>query len=78
MITKQFRTSEFNWILRKEYELGRDLDRIFLDTYYHGARNNERRIIEEAQKLWNYDNTKEAFGCTWTMRLPRSRARWRR
>ena len=47
--------------------LGRDLDRIFLDTYYHGARNNERRIIEdEALKLWNYANTKEAFGCTWS------------
>ena len=71
--------SEINRILCKEYELRRDLDSICVDTYYHGARNNERRIIEdEALKLWNYANTKEAFGCTWTMRLPRSRARWRR
>ena len=64
-ITKQFWTSEFNRILRKEYELGRDLDSIFVDTYYHGASNNERRIFqEEAQKLWNYANTREAFECT--------------
>ena len=64
-ITKQFWTSEFNRILRKEYELGRDLDSIFMDTYYHGASTNERRIFqEEAQKLWNYANTREAFECT--------------
>ena len=32
-----------------------------MDTYYHGASNNKRRIIEEeVQKL--YDNTKEALG----------------
>jgi len=63
-ITKQFWTSEFNRILRKEYELGRDLDSIFVDTYYHGASTNERRIFqEEAQKLWNYANTREAFEC---------------
>ena len=72
--------SEINRILRKEYELRRDVDSIFVDTYYHGASNNERRIIEEEaqQKLWNYAHTREAFGCTWTMVSPRSLARWNR
>ena len=61
-------------------EAGDHLDSICMDTYYHGASNNERGIIEEeeAQKLWNYAHIREAFGCTWTMRSPRSRARWSR
>ena len=70
--------SDINRILCKEYELRWDLDSICMDTYYHGASNNERGIIEEEaqQKLWNFAHTREAFGCTWTMRSPRSRARW--
>ena len=54
----------------KEYKLRRDLNSIFVDTYYHAASNNERRIIEEkVQKLWNYAHTREAFGCTWTINI---------
>ena len=62
--------SDINRILCKEYELRWDLDSICMDTYYHGASNNERRIIEEkVQKLWNYAHTREVFGCTWTINI---------
>ena len=63
-ITKRFWTAEFNRILRKEYKLRRPLDSIFLDTYFHTGSINETRIFNsEAEKLWQYANSREAFQC---------------
>ena len=63
-ISKEFWTSEFNRILRKEYKLRRDLKSIFIDTFYHESSPYERLIFEQdTQKLWDYAQTREAFQC---------------
>merc|ERR1719420_2336501 len=40
-ITQEFWTSEFNRILRKEYKLEKDLESIFIDTFYHQESEHE-------------------------------------
>ena len=63
-ITQRFWTSEFNRILRKEYKLQKPLDSIFLDTYYHPGSENETKIFNaEAERLWRYASSREAFQC---------------
>ena len=63
-LTRQFWTSEFNRKLREEFSLKRDLESVFIDTYYHSINMRERSIFqEETQKLWQYANTREAFQC---------------
>lgn len=63
-ISQRFWTSEFNRILQREYNLRKPLDSIFLDTYYHPGSENETRIYNsEAERLWQYASSREAFQC---------------
>jgi len=63
-ISQRFWTSEFNRILEREYNLRKPLDSIFLDTYYHPGSENETRIYNsEAERLWQYASSREAFQC---------------
>ena len=63
-LTRQFWASEFNRKLRAEFSLKRDLDSVFIDTYYHQDSARERQIFEEeTRKLWQFANTVDAFQC---------------
>ena len=63
-ITKEFWTGEFNKKLRKEFNLKRDLQSVFIDTYYHHGSQKERGIfLEETQTLWDYALGRDPFEC---------------
>ena len=63
-ITQQFWTSEFNRILRKEYNVRSDLQSVFIDTFYHQNSSYETMVFkEETQKLWDYASTRTPFEC---------------
>ena len=65
-ITREFWTSEFNRKLRSEFHLKRDLQSVFIDTFYHPGSPVESRIFEEeTEKLWDYAKTRDAFQCTY-------------
>ena len=63
-ISEKFWTQEFNRILRKEYNLKRDLQSVFIDTYYHTESLKERRIFaKQTDVLFNYAMSREPFEC---------------
>jgi len=63
-ISEKFWTQEFNRILRKEYNLKRDLQSVFIDTYYHTESLKERRIFaKQTEILFNYAMSREPFEC---------------
>ena len=63
-ITKEFWTGEFNKKLRKEFNLKRDLQSVFIDTYYHQRSRKEREIfLQETQTLWDYALGRDPFEC---------------
>ena len=63
-ITQEFWTSEFNRILRKEYELTRDLESVFIDTFHHKHDPHETGVFNhETQTLLDYAMTRQPFEC---------------
>ena len=63
-ITQEFWTSEFNRILRKEYELTRDLESVFIDTFHHKHDPRETGVFNhETQTLLDYAMTRQPFEC---------------
>jgi len=63
-ITKEFWTSDFNRILKSEFNLKRNLKSVFIDTFYHPDSPMESNIFkEETQKLWDYAKSRDAFQC---------------
>ena len=63
-ITQQFWTAEFNRILKREYGLRRELQSVFLDTYYQRESEQETQVFREnADFLLNYAQTRKPFQC---------------
>ena len=63
-ITQRFWTQEFNRILRAEYNLKRDLQSVFIDTYYHTGSQKEREIFQSQSRiLLDYALSREPFEC---------------
>ena len=63
-ITQEFWTSEFNRILRKEYELTRDLGSVFIDTFHHKNDPFETEVFRnETQTLLDYAKSRQPFEC---------------
>ena len=63
-ITQTYWTQEFNRILKKEYNLKRDLQSVFIDTYYHQEGRREREIFEsQTDQLLEYALSREPFEC---------------
>ena len=63
-ITQEFWTSEFNRILRKEYELTRDLGSVFIDTFHHKHDPFETEVFRnETQTLLDYAKSRQPFEC---------------
>ena len=63
-ITQEFWTSEFNRILRKEYELTRDLRSVFIDTFHHKHDPYETEVFRnETQTLLDYAKSRQPFEC---------------
>lgn len=63
-ITQEFWTSEFNRILRKEYELTRDLGSVFIDTFHHKHDLHETEVFRnETQTLLDYARSRQPFEC---------------
>ena len=63
-ITQEFWTSEFNRILRKEYELTRDLGSVFIDTFHHRHDPYETEVFRnETQTLLDYAKSRQPFEC---------------
>ena len=63
-ITQEFWTSEFNRILRKEYELTRDLGSVFIDTFHHKNDPIETEVFRnETQTLLDYAKSRQPFEC---------------
>ena len=63
-ITQEFWTSEFNRILRKEYELTRDLGSVFIDTFHHKHDPYETEVFRnETQTLLDYAKSRQPFEC---------------
>ena len=63
-LTQKFWTDEFNRILRKEYNLERDLQSTFIDTYYHHQSEQEEEIFQNNSKsLLEFALSREPFQC---------------
>eukprot|EP00092_Neocalanus_flemingeri_P001416 GFUD01001512.1.p1 GENE.GFUD01001512.1~~GFUD01001512.1.p1 ORF type:complete len:393 (+),score=117.53 GFUD01001512.1:290-1468(+) len=63
-LTQKFWTDEFNRILKKEYNLQRDLKSIFIDTYYHHESSHETDTFNNnSQALLDFSLSREAFQC---------------
>lgn len=63
-ITQKFWTDEFNRILRKEYNLKKDLKSVFIDTFYHHSSDYETEVFNNNSKaLLDYALSREPFEC---------------
>ena len=63
-ITEAFWTKEFNRKLRQEFILKRDLQAVFIDTYYNKKDPNELRAFNKnTNKLFEFANKSEPFAC---------------
>jgi len=63
-ITREFWTSEFNRILKAEYNLKTDLESIFIDTFHHPDDPHEKRVFQnETSKLLDYASSRQPFEC---------------
>jgi len=63
-ITQQFFTKEFNRILMKEFSLKKDLESVFIDTYYHhGSQYETETFYNNSQMLLEYALTRDPFEC---------------
>jgi len=63
-LTEQFWAEEFNRILKTEYSLERDLQSIFIDTFYHKDSLKETEMFQKnTRMLWEYAVSREPFEC---------------
>eukprot|EP00092_Neocalanus_flemingeri_P014148 GFUD01015262.1.p1 GENE.GFUD01015262.1~~GFUD01015262.1.p1 ORF type:complete len:415 (-),score=114.28 GFUD01015262.1:300-1544(-) len=63
-ITQKFWTDEFNRILKREYNLKKDLKSIFIDTYYDHSSEFETAVFyNNSQSLLDYSLSREPFEC---------------
>jgi len=63
-ITEQFWTDEFNRILRKEYQLKKDLQALFIDTYYEPDSPSEVQAFQRnTNELLKFANSAQPFAC---------------
>lgn len=63
-ITEQFWSAEFNRILRREYNLKRDLQSVFIDTFYDQTSANETAAFaENSRTLFHFANSSKPFAC---------------
>eukprot|EP00092_Neocalanus_flemingeri_P001717 GFUD01001832.1.p1 GENE.GFUD01001832.1~~GFUD01001832.1.p1 ORF type:complete len:394 (-),score=122.08 GFUD01001832.1:250-1431(-) len=63
-LTQKFWSEEFNRILQREFSLGRDLDSVFIDTYYHNKSPKELEVFSNHSRiLWEYALSREPFEC---------------
>jgi len=63
-LTEQFWAEEFNRILKTEYSLEKDLQSIFIDTFYHEESLKETEMFQKnTRKLWDYAVSREPFEC---------------
>ena len=63
-ITQKYWTDEFNRILKKEYNLNKNLKSIFIDTYYQPESTHEMKIFQNnSQILLDYASSREPFEC---------------
>jgi len=63
-ITQKYWTDEFNRILKKEYNLKKNLKSIFIDTYYQPESTYETEIFKNnSQILLDYATSRKPFEC---------------
>jgi len=63
-ITQKFWTDEFNRILKREYNLKKDLKSVFIDTFYHQESAHEAEVFQNnSQVLLDYALSREPFEC---------------
>jgi len=63
-ITEEFWTQEFNTKLRTEFALKRDLEAVFIDTYYKQDDQQEKAAFDKnTRELFHFANTSAPFAC---------------
>ena len=63
-LTQKFWKDEFNKILKSEFSLQRDLETVFIDTFYHDESKHEAEVFANNSKLlWEYASSREPFEC---------------
>ena len=63
-ITQKFWTDEFNRILKREYNLKKNLKSVFIDTYYQHESQHETEVFHNnSQNLLDYALSREPFEC---------------
>ena len=63
-ITQKFWTDEFNRILKREYNLKKNLKSVFIDTYYQKESQFETEVFRNnSQNLFDYALSREPFEC---------------
>ena len=63
-LTEQFWTEEFNRILKQEFSLEKDLESVFIDTFYNKKSLLETEIFQNnTRRLLDYALSREPFEC---------------
>jgi len=63
-ITEKFWANEFNRILKKEYKLQRNLDALFIDTFYEANSPQENlAFTQNTAELFRFANSTKPFPC---------------
>ena len=63
-LTQKFWKDEFNKILKSGFSLQRDLETVFIDTFYHDESKHEAEVFANNSKLlWEYASSREPFEC---------------
>jgi len=63
-LTEKFWADEFNRILRKEFKLTRNLDAVFIDTFYEEISPQENLAFEKnTAELFRFANSTKPFPC---------------
>ena len=63
-LTQKFWKDEFNRILKSEYSVEKDLESVFIDTFYNDESNLEAEVFNNNSRLlWEYAISREPFEC---------------
>jgi len=63
-MTQQYWSDEFNRILQAEYGLVKNLQTLFIDTFYHEDSEYETEVFKNnTQLLWEYAISRDPFEC---------------
>ena len=74
-MTEEFWTREWNRKLREEYKLEKNLDSVFIDTFYHDKNITETNIFKNnSQSLLDFANSRKPFHCKFKKALSFHRA----